>query len=486
LSGLERDHRGALAIAASLMRHWILADHFEEGAWTSTAALSVTDETDDPATRAPVQCGAGLIETLSEDYAAALARTQAGIALLGEVGNRDVQARCLQMSGMVLILTGLDLAEGLRMAERAVELIVGSPERALRHADLALELEGARPSMTHFVLICNRVHGLALLGRAQEAVEEGLRAEADVREAGAPMAAPAIEMALAVAELMNGQVESAESRARPLLEVPQTHTIALMREVLAQTALARGDGHDAGLHGSELALLAQQTGSPRHRALADYLLGSAAIIDREPEHGRELLQRSLAGHSELGLVRGAADALEELGLVAASAGDVLRGARLVAAANAARPGLDCAALPRNAERVANARAQFVQRDGDEAWDTAWAEGEALALADAIAYARRARGPRRRPPAGWASLTSAELEVAQLAADGLSNPAIASHLFMSCGTVKMHLSSVYLKLGIANRAQLAREMATRAVDPAAAADPVQGRTPDPSLPRHGPT
>ncbi len=51
---------------------------------------------------------------------------------------------------------------------------------------------------------------------------------------------------------------------------------------------------------------------------------------------------------------------------------------------------------------------------------------------------------------------------------------------------MHLSSVYLKLGVANRAQLAREMATRAVDPAATVAPVQGRTPDRPLARHGPT
>jgi predicted ATPase/DNA-binding CsgD family transcriptional regulator len=524
---LERDHGGALEIAGSLMRDWILADHFEEGARASAAALSVTDERDDPALRALVKCGAGLIGTLREDYEAALASTQSGIGLLAEMNDAGTQARCLQMAGMVLILTGLDLSEGLRMAERAVELTrasrdqlglgwalvnvamaasisdrfdgaraayeefltipgaseharlrtwaelaaawtelaVGSPERAVRHADVALELEGDQPSMTHFVLICNRIHGLALLGRAQEAIEEGMRAEADVREADAPMAAPAIEMALAVAELMNGRPASAEARARPLLEVPQTHTVALMREVLAQSALARGDAYDARRHGGELAILAEQTASPRHQALADYVLGCAAVIDGEPERGRELLQRSLAGYSELGLERGAADALEELGLLAVSAGDGVRGARLAAAANAARMGLSCVALPRNVARLSSARAEFMAHDGGQAWEAAWADGETLALADAIAYARRARGPRGRPAVGWASLTPAELEVAQLAADGSSNPEIAARLFMSRSTVKMHLSSVYLKLRIANRAQLAREMTARTVKPA---------------------
>lgn len=54
-----------------------------------------------------------------------------------------------------------------------------------------------------------------------------------------------------------------------------------MREVLAQAALARDDGPAAQLHGRELASLAQRTGSPRLRALSDYVLGSAAIIDGE-------------------------------------------------------------------------------------------------------------------------------------------------------------------------------------------------------------
>lgn len=80
--------------------------------------------------------------------------------------------------------------------------------------------------------------------------------------------------------------------------------------------------------------------------------------------------------------------------------------------------------------------------------------------------------------GWASLTPAELEVAQLAADGSSNPEIAAHLFMSRSTVKMHLSSVYLKLRIANRAQLAREMTVvHTVNPSGTERPVQRLTPD---------
>ncbi len=72
----------------------------------------------------------------------------------------------------------------------------------------------------------------------------------------------------------------------------------------------------------------------------------------------------------------------------------------------------------------------------------------------MAYARRARGSRRRPDHGWESLTSTELEVVRLAADGLTNPEIGARLFMSRSTVKTHLSHVYVKLGVANRTELA--------------------------------
>ncbi|RIQ22064.1 helix-turn-helix domain-containing protein, partial [Jiangella rhizosphaerae] len=81
-------------------------------------------------------------------------------------------------------------------------------------------------------------------------------------------------------------------------------------------------------------------------------------------------------------------------------------------------------------------------------------GRALPLPDAVAYATRARGPRRRPDTGWASLTPTERSVVDLAVQGLSNPEIGERLFMSRGTVKTHLAHVYAKLQVANRTELA--------------------------------
>ncbi|UUZ61002.1 LuxR family transcriptional regulator [Nocardioides sp. B-3] len=91
---------------------------------------------------------------------------------------------------------------------------------------------------------------------------------------------------------------------------------------------------------------------------------------------------------------------------------------------------------------------------------ALARGRSMDLRRAAARVTRSRGPRRRPGAGWASLTPTEVEVATPAAEGLTNPQIAERLFVSRSTVKTHLEHVYAKLGIAGRTELARMVAER--------------------------
>src|SRR3977135_3990244 len=56
--------------------------------------------------------------------------------------------------------------------------------------------------------------------------------------------------------------------------------------------------------------------------------------------------------------------------------------------------------------------------GEKDFDSAWAEGAALSIDEAIAYAQRGRGQRKRPASGWASLTPTERDVVRLGRGGL--------------------------------------------------------------------
>ncbi len=57
-----------------------------------------------------------------------------------------------------------------------------------------------------------------------------------------------------------------------------------------------------------------------------------------------------------------------------------------------------------------------------------------------------------PPAG---LTSREVEVLRLVAEGLTNPQVAKELFLSPRTVQRHLNSIYHKLGVRSRTAATR-------------------------------
>ena len=525
---LEHDLSSALGLVASLTRHWILTERFVEANDSISSVLADVGEIDYVSARAVVHSGAAVLGMLNEDYEASIEHLNQGRALLPQVEDDQTLARCLMLIGIELILTGADLEEGLASTERAVELLrtdddpfglawalanlefaagvcdrfetvrkaydefcsiegarghrrlhmwaeqamawtevlVGSPRRALEHVDVALALEDDPTSTTYFQGICHRVHALGRLGCLEEATAEADRARAEAQNSNALHAIPGIDLARAVGALMRDELELAAELAQTLITtMPQFHTTALMREVLALVQLAQGDVTQVRRQVAELAELAEQVGSSRLLAIAAYVTGRADLLDGQQGEGHQHFLDALAIFVELGIERGAADVLDELALLAASAQEPARCARLAGAAAAARARLSCAALPETMRRLEAAQLQIFRQGMSRDWEDAWAEGSSISLADAANYARRARGSRRHQGAGWRggwqSLSPIETEVVEHAADGLSNPEIAAKLFISRGTVKMHLSSAYTKLGLANRIELARALGVRA-------------------------
>ena len=79
---------------------------------------------------------------------------------------------------------------------------------------------------------------------------------------------------------------------------------------------------------------------------------------------------------------------------------------------------------------------------------------------------RASGETSRPrvPEAWDQLSPQELQIAQMAAEGLTNREIGAKLYLSHRTIGSHLYRVFPKLGITSRAQLGESLAKPSTPP----------------------
>jgi DNA-binding CsgD family transcriptional regulator len=156
----------------------------------------------------------------------------------------------------------------------------------------------------------------------------------------------------------------------------------------------------------------------------------------------------------------APDYLECLAELADGAGNSQHGVRLLGAASAIRESLGLPLFKVYEVGYEAIVASLRNNMADSDFDAAWAEGVALSTEEAVAYALRGRGERKRPSSGWDSLTPTELDVVRLVGDGLPNKDIATRLFVSPRTVQSHLRHVYNKLDLTSRVQLAQEAIRR--------------------------
>ncbi len=152
------------------------------------------------------------------------------------------------------------------------------------------------------------------------------------------------------------------------------------------------------------------------------------------------------------------DILEILAELERKAGSHREATRLLGAADAGRQSMGAVRFEVLDDDHGACVAALREALGENEFDEAWAEGAALSTEEAIAYAQRGRGERRRPASGWASLTATERDVVRLVGEGLANEDVAARLIVSPRTVESHLTHVYTKLGLTSRVQLAQEAA----------------------------
>jgi predicted ATPase/DNA-binding CsgD family transcriptional regulator len=374
------------------------------------------------------------------DPVAARAAGQEGRDLAEAIGDRFALRQCRWCVGLAQVMQG-DLAGAVT-----------------QFGELAAEAEAAHDAIYKALSLASQGIALAWQGDAGAA---RAAADAAIEAAAEPggVAAGNAHLALAAAALAAGDAATALDATEVVWQHHdvQPATRAVGRAVGAQAVLAAGDLVAARRVADE----AVSTATGWYLMVALIARARVAIAQSEPDLAERDAHDALAIAAAMHARFGNSDILECLATLAGDRGSHREAARLFGAAHAIRQRIgEVRYKVWDAAYEATVTA-LREAMGEKDFDAALAEGAALSTEEAIAYAQRGRGERKRPTSGWASLTPTEHDVVRLVSEGLGNNDIATRLFVSPRTVQSHLTHVYAKLGLTSRVQLVQETARHA-------------------------
>ena len=189
-------------------------------------------------------------------------------------------------------------------------------------------------------------------------------------------------------------------------------------------------------------------------------LGRHAQLIGDLVHSESWHHQALSLAYSGGLRLDVVTSLEALGAIAAERESYVEAVRLFGAADALARAMGFVRGPDRESERADHLELARERLETDVFEEALAEGSALTMDEAVGYASRARGERKRPSYGWDGLTPTEVRVAELVGEGLTNPQIAERMFIARGTVKVHVGHIFTKLTVRTRSELAAEVARR--------------------------
>jgi DNA-binding CsgD family transcriptional regulator len=322
--------------------------------------------------------------------------------------------------------------------------------------EVAIRAGQSNDRVSHSMSLFYGAMALIEMDEREEALAMADRLCATGRESGMRLWDTYVPMARSQVSLARGEGPDALGQATTALQlafVPVSQANIL--PALIEAELAAGKHDDAQAHIAQLLELSQVAKFSYYLAWSLVLKARLLRLKGESRSAEAAAHEGLAVAEDIESKTRIVDALELLAGVAVDDGNLQQACHLLAATRRIRgdTGYARCVTERDAD-LHNLRAAV----GDDAFRKAYEEGHLLALEEAIAYARRGRGERRRPDSGWASLTPAEVKVAELVKDGLSNPDIGKRLLCSARTVQAHLTHIYAKLGVASRTELAADAA----------------------------
>jgi len=510
----------ALTLASSLQPLWISRGRAREGrAWFETVFTDEVAQDADVATAVRARSLAD-ISVLDTFFGAAdsLNRAQQALGLARDIEEPAVLARALTACGLAAAynaeLAGEYFAEAVELARelddrwRLSQILTLQAHAAIAAGDMIAagvaaeegrnlaDALGDRSTSRH----CRMCLGIAQVNRGELAGAvaqfRAVVAEAEAAHDGVLAAMCLAHQGTALAR--QGETAAARAAADASIESASEFgdlTASVSYFALANAALATGDvgtARDATAaaweHGSLLSgyaahlrpIIAQAVQASGDliaaRTWADEAVATAtgwvaiyaltararvAIAQGEPDQAERDAHDALALAAEVEAYLQRPDIFECLATLAGEAGSHREAARLFGAAEAIRQRMGLVRFKIYAAGFEASVTTLRDALGEHDFDSAWAEGAALSSDEAIAYAQRGRGQRKRPTTGWASLTPTELDVVRLVSEGLTNSDIATRLFVSPRTVQTHLTHVYTKLGLTSRVHLAQEAARHA-------------------------
>jgi predicted ATPase/class 3 adenylate cyclase/DNA-binding CsgD family transcriptional regulator len=484
LADLDAQHpEVAAAVRARALGDKAVLDTWAGGAASTDQAeqaLAIARDVDDPVLLARTLTACGFIAGAGYHVEVARACFAEAIGLARAVDDRWRLSRilALQAQGAEIAgdLSGMRAAgeEGRDLADaigdgfnsRACRFYLGMSQTArgdpagavTQLGEVAAEAEAARDEIYRVTSLGGQSMALAHKGEvaaARAAAEATLEGGAELGGRFAVLG----HVALGIAALAAGDGAAAHEvreAARQDMTVVSGGAAAMQRVWNAEAALADRDLAAARRWADEA--IATTTGWWLAWALSTR--ARVVIAAGEPEQAERDAQDALACAAEVEAYLLIPDILECLAALAGKDDSHREATRLFAAAERIRQRIGAVRFKIYDADYQASVASLRDAMGDSDFDSAWAEGAALSTEEAIAYAKRGRGQRKRPANGWASLTPTERDVVRLVSEGLANKDIATRLFVSPRTVQTHLTHVYTKLGLTSRVQLAQEAARR--------------------------
>jgi predicted ATPase/DNA-binding CsgD family transcriptional regulator len=512
---LRTDVERALRFCAALYRWWGARGRFAEAELFHSRALEACGDRD-PALHARVLHGRAFLAVWAGEFAVADAYATEALGLAGQADDAATAARARCQLGAALQFADprasrAELARAAALARRAGDdwalgtaqwLTVGTHlwqsdhARAARANQQLAELAIRQGDALQIARYWLHVTWMACLdGRFSEARQAIERLHAAVEGVGEPVlealadhfaafsdtwqGEPAralerqpasLERALslgvgsvvpwlifdgAFAELALGRPERARDALREMLGLVEGRMAYGTAWALCQLAEAErllGDG-SAEATATQAQVTAERLGNRLFATFARLTQGRLAAARGDWPLARHHALAHLDACAEGGHTTYLPACLDALAEVATGLHRHVDAVRLLAAAERVRAQIGTIRVPPEDRHWAGIDRRLRDALPDRAYAAARAEGARLTIDDALEWARRARGPRRRPPAGWASLTPTEARVLELATDGLSNRQIAERMFVSPETVKTHLAHIFKKVDVHNRAEL---------------------------------